>query len=412
MPYVKVKVKQKPDSRYRRRKSFFWFLMSVVPVLLILFISKSCSRAEPVRHVRAGICGAVNHEAVYTLREGSDLSILVRMAGGFNLFADTKKVNLDLMVQNDSIYHIPEAGGESATAMRLKFMEELNKSENAAFASLAKEVDNTGDAQDIKMYSILYVGQPAVFVLINYYPQFHRINFVHLPHSTLFMNNEYRLVDLFYSLDIYPTMRIVANKLKQHIDYYLIQDRFEYMDLIDLLGGIDVKLDKEFAKEYKLKAEVQRLDGFYAWEYIRFMDWKNLKMTVAKDRQKDLIRNDNFQIEANNLQYIYEVRNQRQRYVLQGMRKSFVNLTPDQQMEVVQNFDKVFRTDMDLKFLMNLYKDLLSTKEFSFGSLPGYYAQDKTNLYYYPDLPNFEMLRQQEIRRDLEKQRRKGQTVY
>jgi anionic cell wall polymer biosynthesis LytR-Cps2A-Psr (LCP) family protein len=226
------------------------------------------------------------------------------------------------------------------------------------------------------------------------------------------MNNEYRLVDLYYSLDIYPTMRIVANKLKQHIDYYLIQDRFEYMDLIDLLGGIEVKLDKEFAKEYNLKADVQRLDGFYAWEYIRFMDWKNLKMTVTKDRQKDLIRNDNFQIEANNLQYIYEVRNQRQRYVLQGMRKSFVNLTPDQQMDVVQNFDKVFRTDMDLKFLMNLYKDLLSTKEFSFGSLPGYYVHDKNNLYYYPDLPNFEMLRQQEIRQNLEKQRRKGQTVY
>lgn len=407
---VKIKTKKKV-YKYKIRKSVFWFVLLILP-LFAVFSFKSCHTPESPRLIRAAICGAVNHNAVFTLREGADLSILIRLANGLKPLADVHRIDFNHTVQNDSVYHIPQLFGRENKAIRANLFDSLHRAEDVSFNTFSNSLTAKSINQDVKVYTVLYVGQPAVFVLINYYPDFNRINFVHIPHSTVFLNNDYRLIDMFFSLDIRPTMRIVANKLKQHIDYYLIQDRFGFIDLIDVLGGVDVKLDEEYAREYNFKPGWNKLDGFHAWEYIRFMDWKNLQMTVKRDRKIDLISKDNFQIDANKLEYVYEVRNQRQRYVLQGMRKAFVGLPVNKQLDVITHFEEVFQTDMDISFLNELYKDILETKDFSFGSLPGYYSNEKNNLYFYPDLPGFEMLRQQEIRRNLEKKQRSGQTVY
>jgi hypothetical protein len=175
---------------------------------------------------------------------------------------------------------------------------------------------------------------------------------------------------------------------------------------------VDVKLDKEFADEYNLNAGKNRLDGYHAWEYIRFLDWRNLRMEVKSEKKKDLVRNDNFNVNPADLELTYEMRNQRQRYVLEGMRNSFKNLSPDDQIYVVDNFKSLFRTDMKVDFLNKLYKDILSTPSFSYGNVPGYYSREGSKLFYYPDLPSFELMRKREIRTYLEQRKDKDQVIY
>jgi anionic cell wall polymer biosynthesis LytR-Cps2A-Psr (LCP) family protein len=402
--------KKKKINKYKKRKYLFW---SILLLLVVGIVSCMLSKKteDQKRLIRVGICGCVNRPAVYSIREGSDLGMLVRLGRGFKLQADVYKLDLDKIVMNDTIYHIPCVKAESFS-QRNALARELNRSIKESYSDLSKDVVGKYDDKEIRMYSILYVGLPAVYVLINYYPDFKRINFVHIPHSTLFLNNDYRLIDLFFTLDIYPTMRIIENRLKQKIDFYMIQDRFDFIDLIDMLGGVDIKLDEPFAKDYNLTPGLAKIDGFNSWEYIRYMDWRKINMKVKSEKKKDLIREDNFEVNSHDWELIYEMRNQRQRYVLQGMRKSFIGLNKMDQMNVITKFNKVFKTDMTNEFLMSLYGDLLSTPHFAFGSLPGSYSAEGNKLYFYPDLPNFEMLRQQQIRMFLEQKKEKTQTVY
>jgi len=339
------------------------------------------------------------------------LSMLIRMAKGFTTRTDVSRVNVDLIVKNDSIYHLP-CGGSSNLASNRVFISELNRTIKSSYTDLTKVVVANFKEKEIKQYTILYVGLPAVYVLIHYYPEFKRINFVHIPHSAVFLNNGYRLSDMFLTFGPYPTMRILEHTLKQKIDYYLIQDRSTFIDLINMLGGIELNLDKHYANEYALNQGKSSVDGFHAWEYIRFLDMRNIKMSVTGGKISNLVQKDNFEADPASWERIYEMRNQRQRYVLQGMRKSFLGISKSNQLDVINNFHKVFDTDMTNDFLMSLYKDILSTPNFAFGSLPGYYNTEGKNLYFYPDLPNFERLRQEEIRRDIEQRKSKTQTIY
>jgi len=322
-------------------------------------------------------------------------------------------VNLDKIVMNDSIYHIPCSGIDNTEA-RNSFIRELNQTIKSSYVDISKQVVAEFKDKDIKQYNILYVGLPAVFVLINYYPEFNRINFVHIPQSTIFLDNEYRVTDIFFTLGIYPTMQIIQNRLKQKIDYYLIQDRMSFIDLIDMMGGVNIKLDANYAQEYQLKPGPAKIDGFHAWEFIRFLDWKNVPMKVNNDKTLDLVHHDNFEADPRTWEMVFEMRNQRQRYVLEGMRNSFKSLSKSEQLSIIGNFKNVFQTDMKVDLLMNLYNDVLSTKNFSYGSLPGYYSAEGNKLFFYPDIPSFDMLRRSEIRTYLESRQGKDrqQTIY
>ncbi len=405
------KIKKSKRNKYQKRKMWFWIfvgLVLLIALLIYLFYNKP---VDDKRFIRVATCGCVKHEAVYTMREGSDLAMLIRLANGFTLNADVLKVNMDKIVKNDSVYHIP-CKGRGSNSQRYAFIDEYNRTIKTSYKDLAKEVVAASNEKAIKSYSILYVGLPSVFVLINYYPEFHKINFVHIPHSATFLNNEYRIVDLFFTLDIYPTMRIAERVLKQKIDYYLIQDRFNFIDLIDLLGGVEVNLDAPFARQYELNKGVSTIDGFYAWEYIRFLDWYNIKMTVKSEKKKDLVRQDNFEVDPATMEMIYEMRNQRQRYVLEGMRKSFAGLDERDQLNVIENFKNVFRTDMNSEFLIMLYKDILSSPRFSFGTIPGQYSKEGKKLFFYPDMPSYDRLKQKEIRTYLEQRKNRNQVIY
>ena len=406
---IRVRRKSQRFDKYKWRKSLFWFaIIFLVLGGLLLFVLLRKPNVEH-RVIRVAACGCVNHEAVFTLREGADVAMLVTMAKGLHKNADVFKIDFDHILENDTVYHFPCKSGE---VNAINAIDEINKSNRLIYRNLYKEVTAEANEKDIKMYSILYVGMPAVYVLINYYPEFQRINFIHLPHSAMFLNNEYRLIDLFFTLDIKPLKDILQDQLAQKIDYFLIQDRFNFIDLIDLLGGVDINIDKPYAEEYKLTAGMSKLDGYHSWEYIRFLDWRNVKMNVRSEKKRDLVRSDNFSIAGSDLERIYEMRNQRQRHVLEGMRKSFVSLSTVDQLFVVENFKNVFRTDMDTDFLMSLYKDILSTPNFSYGNLPGYYSTENNKVFFFPDMASFEMLRKREIRTYLQQRRSRQQVVY
>jgi hypothetical protein len=398
-------------SKYEKRKIWFWIILGLLALLIIFLAFFLNKKTIENKLIRVAVCGCVNQRAVYTMREGSDMAMLIRQAKGFTINADAIHVNLDKIVKNDSVYHIPCLGATN-DSKRSEFISQINRTIKLSYRDLSKEVVAAAQQNEIKCYTILYIGIPAVYVLISYYPEFHRINFVHIPHSAMFLNTEYRLIDLFFTLDIYPTMRILEHTLQQKIDYYLIQDRFNFIDLIDLLGGVNINLDKPYADEYNLKPGKNNLDGYYAWEYIRFLDWRNVKMTVKSEKKKDLVRQDNFEMDPRTMEMTYEMRNQRQRYVLEGMRRSFQNLSTADQLYVIENFKNVFRTDMKADFLNMLYKDILSTPSFSYGNVPGYYSVEGSKLFFYPDLPSFEMIRKREIRTYLEKRKDKNQVVY
>lgn len=400
-------------NKYQKRKILFWWILSLLMLIGLIFLFINKQGAAPGRIIRVGICGCVNHQAVYSMREGSDLSMLVRVANGFRLSANVSRVNLDKVVMNDSIYHIPCSGVDNAASRNL-FIGEINQTIKSSYVDISKQVVAEFKDKDIKQYNILYVGLPAVFVLINYYPEFNRINFVHIPQSTIFLDNEYRVTDIFFTLGIYPTMQIIQNRLKQKIDYYLIQDRMSFIDLIDMMGGVNIKLDANYAQEYQLKPGPAKIDGFHAWEFIRFLDWKNVPMKVNNDKTLDLVHHDNFEADPRTWEMVFEMRNQRQRYVLEGMRNSFKSLSKSEQLSIIGNFKNVFQTDMKVDLLMNLYNDVLSTKNFSYGSLPGYYSAEGNKLFFYPDIPSFDMLRRSEIRTYLESRQGKDrqQTIY
>lgn len=378
------------EKDFRKRKIAFWMVLAgfIISGLMYWLVLPLIEGKKERVLIRVGICGAVNVPAVYSMKQGSDLGMLIHRGGGLMTSADLQAVNLDQIVLNDSIYHIPSrpSGLTGVDAKQLTdLMRRVSDPDSAASQT----------EMEIRKYSILYVGLPAVYVLITYYPEFKRIQFTHIPHSTLFLNTDYRLIDLFYTFDIQYTVQVVENCLKQKIDYYLIQDRFAFMDLIDLLGGVNCKLDGPYAKAYSLKPGAGHLDGFHAWEFIRFMDLKRMK-----------------DFEVRELELAYEMRHHRQRIMLNAMRTAFRHLDTKGQMEVITNFKEVFKTNMDRKFLLSLYKDILSVPDFSFASLPGYYSNEKERLFFYPDVPGYKLLLKKEIRTNLEKRGNKKQIVY
>lgn len=359
--------------------------------------------------IRAGICGAIHRPAVYDLPQGADLAMLIRMAHGVTPMADLSRVDLDHIVMNDSIYHIP-TNSDWGRARTLQ--DELNAIYAGKPYDLPDSIAASKYNTEIKRYTILYVGLPAVYVLISYYPQSHTIQFTHIPHSTILLKNDYRLADLFFTLGIGPTKSIVENRLNVRIDHYLIQDRFTFSGLIDNMEGIDVRLDSSYAKEYDLQPGVRHIDGFHAWEFVRFLDLKSRNLKVANKMSMDVIRHDNFTADPTQWEIAYEQRNQRQRIILNAMRHAFVSLSKTKQLDVVTNFRKSFETDIENSLLMSLYRDVLSTPNFTYGSLPGYYSAENGKLFFYPDYPSYKLILNAEVRRALEGTRTKEQTVY
>jgi len=398
-------------TKYRKRKIWFWFVLIVLLLLsaIFFFLFPYLGREKERKIIRVGICGEVHIPAVYSMASGADVAMLVRRANGLTPNADIRHVNMDRLLMNDTIYHIPGRGNAHAGA---DIQEALAAAMTVNFKEIAANTTKEFDNKEIRQINVLYVGFPAVYMIINYYPDFKRISITHIPHTTLFLNNDYRLIDIFFTLGIDPTVKLLENRLNQRIDYYLIQDRFSFIDLIDMLDGIDLEIDKPYAEAYGISPGPGHIDGFHTWEYIRFLDMKRIKRTFTPGNRKDLIRIDNFKAPPSEWQLAYEMRQHRQQLVMTSLRRAYALISPAQQADILTRITKTFETNIKPDLMLDLYRDVLSTPSFSYGTLPGYYSNEGDKLYFYPDLPSFNLLRNQEIRTWLVKPGNKNQTTY
>jgi len=399
------------NNKYRKRKIWFWSILAILLLLSVFFffILPYLSKDKEKKFIRVGICGEVRTEAVYSMVSGADLAMLIRRANGLTPNADIRHLNMDRLLMNDTIYHIPGRGRTHAGA---DMQEALAAAMSVNFKDITEGTAKEFNPREIRQINVLYVGFPAVYMIINYYPDFKRISITHIPHTTLFLNNDYRLIDIFFTIGIAPTVKLLENRLNQRIDYYLIQDRFSFIDLIDMLEGIDIEIDKPYAEAYDLIPGPGHIDGFHTWEYIRFLDMKRIKRTFTQGTGKDLVRIDNFKAPPSEWQLAYEMRQHRQQVVMTSLRKAYALINPTQQAEILTKITKTFETNIKPDLMLNLYRDVLSTPSFSYGTLPGYYQNDGEKLYFYPDLPAFNLLRNQEIRTYLVKPSDKNQATY
>ncbi|MFV0538189.1 MAG: LCP family protein [Dysgonomonas sp.] len=402
--------KKRHIGKYRKRKICFW--VTLIVLLIVSFLMYFFYPLKPAKNkhiIRAGICGAVKHPAVYSIPVGADVSTLVRLANGITADADIAHNDLGEIVMNDTIYHIPARGDKNR---QVAFNNEVKDVLSQPFSLSASDINMQKSDTTLRQYNVLYVGLPAVYLLIRYYPTLKRIDLTYIPHSTTFLVNDYRLIDIFFTLDVKPTMRILENKLGCKIDRYIIQDRTGFIDMIDALGGVDVNIDKSYADAYKLEPGKRRIGGLHTWEYIRYIDMKSIKALYTQGKNVDLIRHDNFQADPSAWQQVYDIRLHRQQLVLHAMYKALSELQMEQQLTFAQRFPHFVRTNMDKDFLLSMYADIYVKPQISISVFPGYYSYEGEKLFYNPDIPKFRMLYNQMRRNTLKKTDKREQVTY
>ena len=378
------------------------FLLALAgAVVYILFFSKTIATSENTM-IRAGICGAVNQQAVYDVPGGADLAYLIKKADGLTPLADISRISFDKVICHDSIYHIPIAqfGEENFGAMQQALERDIQNRVNQVHQSNL----SLQDSFKIEQINVLYVGFPSVFLLLNYYPDFDKITITHIPHQALLLKNDYRLIDIYFALGPEATLNVLERTLAQRIDFYMVQDRFSFIDFINLLGGIEVRLDKPFAETYNLKEGKGLLDGFHAWEFIRFIDLRELKHIAPQEFVKsDIVNSDNYKADPAVMQRLQVMRNHRQQMAMVGLRKAYQRLKKVNQAEVLKEIVGTFETNMTFDFAYELYGQIAGSEDYSFGTIPGYYKSMYGHLKFIPDIPGFKQLRNDMIRKELVK---------
>ncbi len=410
--HTKSNYSQLTQRKYRVRKVYFWVGLSLVAFFLIfrVYVYPFLIAETSKEFINVAICGEVQHPGIYQIPEGADLALLIKVAGGTTDKADFKKINIETVVKNDSVYYIPA---------RIDVKNEISLKN--ALISLQKDSFNYLSSQllknypienEIKQTSFLYICFPAIFLLVNYVPEIERISITQIPHSSVFLSNSYRLIDLFLTLGIDPTINMLEKRMGQRIPFYLIQDKFSIIDLIDMIEGIDISIDAPFAEAAKIKAGFGHLNGEKTWEFIRFIDLKRIKKDYSIEKKHEDISDKKPEIKPSEWQLAYEMRNQRVRAVLKSMRSSFSKLNKVTQADIIYKISKTFETNMSFTSLISLYTSMLGSTHFSYGTLPGYYNNEGNNLYYYPDVPSYRLLQHQQNKDALQKTEKEQQIVY
>lgn len=360
---------RKYNQQYKRKKSLFMFGIISLLIVFVIIIFPNNENKKIQYYTTAGICGCIQTPAVYRLPVGSDIGTLIMHGHGITPNADIQQVDLNQIIQQDSIYHIPSRKEKP----RQTLQEIIENSDTIVFQPMTEE----------KEYSILYVGFPALYFLITYFPDKQRINVVYLPHSTIMLSNEYRLIDVFFTLGINPTKDILEKQLKRKIDYFLIQDRSSFIGMIDELDGIKLPIDTTFAREYTLTAGDHLLDGFLSWEYIRFIDPNSYR---AKDRSGKMATLENLQLEMKNLPLAYTLRQERQKKVISSLYSKFKSLNYIDKTKMLTDVFKLFNynSDISVELALELLPTIKNNTKLQFGTLPGYYQSEGENIYYFP----------------------------
>jgi len=245
------------NKKYKRRKVYFSLLVIICVLAFlgnlfypILNVSKSES------YIDVGICGAINRPAVYRLQTESSLANLIVRGNGLKLDANVDSIDFNERLLDKRIYHIPYRS---------------NKFDVYRDSIKITKVSSKKVVNEDKEINILYVGYPALYYILTYNKAKRKAVFTFIPYSTVFLNNEFRIIDIFFTLGIGSTVDILMKSLNKKIDYYYIQDKASFVRMIENFGGIEIDVDKDFAAEYRLKEGRQMLNGELCYNYISFI---------------------------------------------------------------------------------------------------------------------------------------------
>ena len=160
----RIEVVQDESAKYRKRKIWFWsiFIFLVVLAALLFYFLTNFKREKLRNIIRVGICGEVHRPAVYNVISGADLAMLVRRANGFTPNADISRVDMDRILMNDTIYHIPGRGRAKTAGSELQ--SDLAEAMKFNFEELAGNATKDMPEKEIRQINVLYVGFPAVYM--------------------------------------------------------------------------------------------------------------------------------------------------------------------------------------------------------------------------------------------------------
>ncbi len=353
------------EKKFKRKKHTLIALTLIfllLTVVFVLFLGKN-SQNTTNNYISVGICGAVNKPAIQFLPINSNLADLIKQAKGVKYNSDLRNIDLNTILQNDSIYYIPF---RKESEIKLK-------------RSIIDNIPETYYTHNDDEINILYIGYPTLFSIINYNPNTKRIVITYIPDSSLFLDNEYRLIDVFLTLGKQYTIDMLSKSLGIKIDYYFIQDKSSFINIVDKLGGVEINIDEWYAQEYGLDTGKQILDGFHSFEFMRFIE-KNMRKNTLNDNSLDVAK---------------KLRMARIKYVVKELFLNFKNGNISKQISSITEvlFNNSTETNINTSKIYELVQQVVKCQHIDFETISGFYIKREAHTYYIPTEWNSKIIR-------------------
>ena len=360
----------------------FWMGLVVVFVIAAnFFILPAFERgAGHIPLIQVGISGEVLRPSIYSLPRGSDLAMLLRKAGGASLFADLHMVDLEQPLKRDSVYHIPSSlctdAPDAIGVVPFDFEEALQQAieQEIYRAGIDPSAPISLERPDEEVITGLYVGMPCTYILIKYYPGLQIVNLIQIPYTAVFIARYFRLMDAFFSLDQQELITMLQARLHITIDYYFIQDRHSFIQMVDLINGVQVMIDEAYAWEYGFRPGKGRLDGFHTWEFIRYMG--------VHAQQTDAL-----------WQTSMELRHHRQMLTFYALHEAYSSLSHAERVIRMNKLSQTFESNMTPAFILDIYRGVTRDVTVTYNVIPGHYVREAGRNVFIPDIPSFNKLR-------------------
>jgi LCP family protein required for cell wall assembly len=215
----------------------------------------------PTETLYAGIGGYVNDPGVYPVTENTYLYELIILAKGLTEVADISRYDTDTKIIPFEVYCIP------------RVPEKVYKKPSKPILP-AVVVPKPVVFEEPERINIVYAGLPRTFLLISVYPQNNFISVTHIPwYTRVTPDFEYprTLYEVYLTGGIPFLLRSIKRVTGVTIDHYFTQKRPSWIKFIDYLGGIEVDVPADFAKEFHLREGKQTINGLLSWQYISYI---------------------------------------------------------------------------------------------------------------------------------------------
>lgn len=335
---------------------------AIVYVLFAPCLNNKCEGKS--KNIDVGICGAINRPAVYNMPEGKTLANLIVKGNGLHINADVDRLDLNEVLVKRHIYHIPSRK-KSLSVENVKL---FSFSDDEILDDSSPVSDRDADIGD-KEINILYIGYPALFFIITYEEISKKVRLTYIPHSTVFLDNNFRMIDIFFTLGLNSTVKILQQSLSKKIDYYYMQDKSSFVNMIDAMGGLDIDVDDDFAEEYLIEKGKQSLEGKQIYDYISFVKGHKNTNDLDFNKYQDLLNNK---------------RRSRQREVVTAMYNRVGDEIENNKIEFCKS---VFaagekKSNIDILDFTSIISKMLNMSSMSFEAIPGKYKKVGGKMYY------------------------------